>query len=69
MVTVHDPEGFPVHLIFGQQPAQPSNVPEKLTYNYENEKPRIRKFQRFKAGPAAVHKVRSFSHRPNKPPH
>ncbi|KAL2855154.1 Glyoxalase/Bleomycin resistance protein/Dihydroxybiphenyl dioxygenase [Aspergillus pseudodeflectus] len=57
MVTVHDPEGFPVHLIFGQQPAQPSNVPEKLTYNYENEKPRIRKFQRFKAGPAAVHKL------------
>ncbi|KAL3455997.1 Glyoxalase/Bleomycin resistance protein/Dihydroxybiphenyl dioxygenase [Aspergillus heterothallicus] len=57
IVTLHDPEGFPVNLIYGQKSAEPTNVPEKLTYNYEYEKPRIRKFQRFKAGPAAVHKL------------
>lgn len=31
--------------------------PEKLVYNFEDEKKRINKFQRFTEGPAAVHKV------------
>ena len=43
--------------MFGQKPAEKGAVPEKLTINYEEEKPRIRKFQRFTPGPAAVHKV------------
>jgi hypothetical protein len=58
MVTLTDPEGFPVNLIFGQQKAERGEYPEKLTVNYEEEKPRIRRFQRFQPGPAAVHKVR-----------
>ncbi|KAL2835876.1 Glyoxalase/Bleomycin resistance protein/Dihydroxybiphenyl dioxygenase [Aspergillus pseudoustus] len=57
MVTVYDPDGFPVNLIFGQAPAEPGDAPSTLTYNYELDKPRVRKFQRFKAGPAAVYKT------------
>ncbi|KAJ5281312.1 hypothetical protein N7478_006684 [Penicillium angulare] len=60
LVTVRDPEGFPLNLIFGQTPAQKKAFPEKLTLNYEDEKPRIRKFQRFNPGPAAVHKLGHF---------
>lgn len=58
MVTVTDPEGFPVNFIHGQEPSAPGKMPEKLTVNYEAEKPRLRNFQRFEPGPAAVHKVR-----------
>jgi hypothetical protein len=58
LVTFSDPEGFPVNLIFGQTPAVADTSPVKLTYNYETEKPRIRRFQRFEPGPAGVHKVK-----------
>lgn len=58
IVRLTDPEGFPVNLMFGQVPAEKGEYPEKLTINYEEDKPRIRRFQRFKPGPAAVHKVR-----------
>ncbi|KAF3395702.1 Metapyrocatechase 2 [Penicillium rolfsii] len=57
IVTLTDPEGFPVNLIFGQTPAAKGPIPEKLIVNYEEEKPRIRRFQRFQPGPAAVHKL------------
>ena len=57
IVTVVDPEGFPVNLMYGQTPAEAGRVPEKLTLNFEEEKPRLRNFQRFQLGPAAVHKV------------
>ena len=57
-VTVFDPEGFPVHLIHGQETSKFGKLPQKLTYNWEEEKPRKGAFQRFSAGPAAVHKVR-----------
>jgi len=60
MVTVADPEGFPVNLMYGQKLAERGPVPEILTTNYEFEKPRVARFQRFKPGPAAVHKVRYF---------
>ncbi|KAL2825363.1 MFS transporter [Aspergillus cavernicola] len=60
LLTFADPEGFPVNLIFGQAPAVAGEAPVKLTYNYETEKPRIRKFQRFEPGPAAVHKLGHF---------
>ncbi|KAF2864872.1 Glyoxalase/Bleomycin resistance protein/Dihydroxybiphenyl dioxygenase [Massariosphaeria phaeospora] len=56
-VTLYDPEGFPVVLIYGQEPAPPGPMPEILATNYEVEKPRVAKFQRFKPGPAAVHKL------------
>lgn len=62
MVTAYDPEGFPINFVHGQQPAEVGSLPEKLIVNYEAEKPRKRKFQRFDQGPAAIHKVsRSFS--------
>lgn len=61
MLTVIDPEGFPLNLIFGQTPAATGTYPEKLVLNYEAEKSRVLKFQRFNPGPAAVHKVRVLS--------
>lgn len=60
MITLTDPEGFPVNLMYGQEPAEPGKIPEPLITNYEADKPRVKKFQRFKPGPAAVHKVESF---------
>jgi hypothetical protein len=58
IVTLVDPEGFPVNLIYGQSAAAPTSFhPENLLVNTESEKPRVRKFQRFEPGPAAVHKV------------
>jgi hypothetical protein len=57
MVTLHDPEGFPINLIFGQHKKEPGPFPEVLTTNYEHDKPRVARFQRFKPGPAAVHKL------------
>ena len=57
IATIVDPEGFPVNFIYGQTPAQPRDMPEKLVYNDESTKPRVRKFQRFEPGPAAIHKV------------
>jgi hypothetical protein len=56
-VTIFDPEGFPVNLVHGQELAETGKLPQKLTYNWEEEKPREGAFQRFSAGPAAVHKV------------
>lgn len=58
-VTVFDPEGFPVNLVFGQEQAETGNLPEKLVYNWEQDKPREGAFQRFSTGLAAVHKVSS----------
>ena len=63
ILTLRDPEGFPVNLIHGQTPApapEPSAVPEKVVYNDESHKPRVRAFNRFTPGPAAVHKLGHF---------
>jgi hypothetical protein len=56
-VTLTDPFGHQVHLIWGWQerPKQPMGL-EKLVINYEDEKPRKGRFQRFKNGPAPVHR-------------
>ncbi|KIM95298.1 hypothetical protein OIDMADRAFT_45226 [Oidiodendron maius Zn] len=56
-VTIFDPEGFPVNLVFGQEMAETGKLPEKLIYNWEQDKPREGAFQRFSTGPAAVHKL------------
>lgn len=56
-VTVFDPEDFPINLVYGQEVTETGKLPEKLIYNWENDKPREGAFQRFVAGPAAVHKV------------
>lgn len=58
IVTLHDPEGFPVSFVHGIEPAPKHDYPEKVIYNYEgDDKPRVRKFNRFTPGPAAVHKL------------
>lgn len=58
MVTLWDPEGFPISFIFGAEPAPKQDYPKKVIYNYEgDDKPRVRKFNRFTPGPAAVHKL------------
>jgi hypothetical protein len=57
MVTLHDPEGFPINLLFGQKKKEAGPYPEILTTNYENIKERKARFQRFTPGPAAVHKL------------
>lgn len=57
MVTVPDPEGFPINLVYGQTPKPAGAMPEVLQTNYEVQKPRVAAFQRFKPGPAAVHKL------------
>ncbi|KAI3572671.1 Glyoxalase/Bleomycin resistance protein/Dihydroxybiphenyl dioxygenase [Fusarium oxysporum f. sp. albedinis] len=57
LVTAYDPEGMPINFIHGQEPARPGKMPERLIVNFENEKPRRRRFQRFEEGPAAVHKL------------
>lgn len=56
-VTLTDPMGHAVFLIFGweEKTAEPSQL-EKLTVNYEDEKPRKGRFQRFEPGPAPVHR-------------
>lgn len=55
VVTLKDPVGHLVHLIHGwrEKKAEPMSL-EKLTVNFEDEKPRKGKFQRFKPGPAPV---------------
>lgn len=60
MVTLQDPEGFPINLLFGQTLTNPGPYPKILEINYETEKPRVRRFQRFQPGPAAVHKVSPY---------
>jgi catechol 2,3-dioxygenase-like lactoylglutathione lyase family enzyme len=57
IVTLTDPVGHKVHLVYGQTPKTAQNLHlEKLTINYEDEKPRKGIFQRFKPGPAPVHR-------------
>lgn len=57
LLTLTDPEGFPINLMYNQTPAPKGQMPEVLETNYEVEKPRVARFQRFKPGPAAVHKL------------
>ena len=58
IVSIEDPEGFPVNFIYGQAPVtEERKKPAKLIVNDETDKPRQRKFQRFDPGPAEVHKV------------
>ncbi|TKA83388.1 hypothetical protein B0A55_01005 [Friedmanniomyces simplex] len=57
LLTLHDPEGFPINLLHGQEPAAKGDYPSKVIVNDEVDKPRVRKFNRFTPGPAAVHKL------------
>ncbi|KAE8361869.1 Glyoxalase/Bleomycin resistance protein/Dihydroxybiphenyl dioxygenase [Aspergillus caelatus] len=62
LVTVTDPEGFPVNVIYGQQLVadKPTYSPEKVVLNFPEEKPRVRQFNRFEPGPAAIYKLGHF---------
>lgn len=59
LLTIVDPEGFQVNLIYGQQDKRSLSIidSEELASNYPDSKHRVRKFNRFQPGPAAVHKV------------
>ena len=55
IVTLGDPAGHKVHLIHGWTEKEIDELPlEKLVVNFEDEKPRKGRFQRFKPGPAPV---------------
>lgn len=57
VVTLTDPSGFKVHLVHGQEERQADVLNlEKLTVNYEDNKPRKGQFQRFKPGPVPVYR-------------
>jgi hypothetical protein len=60
IVTLADPEGFPISLVHGQAPGQPlepsASMPD-VVINKALDKPRQRHFNRFTAGPAPVYKV------------
>lgn len=58
IVTLTDPAGHEVHLVHGQIENAESPPPglKKLVVNYEDEKPRVGRFQRFEPGPAPVYR-------------
>ena len=57
ILTLTDPAGHKVHLVYGQVEKQqePMNL-KKLVVNYEDEKPRVGRFQRFEPGPAPIYR-------------
>ena len=59
ILTVNDPEGFPVNFIYGvaHHEARTRAPQPKLIFNDEVHKPRQRQFQRFVEGPAEVYKL------------
>ncbi|KAH6884612.1 trihydroxytoluene oxygenase [Thelonectria olida] len=59
MVTVYDPVGYPINLMYGQSmdPVKEGAIPSPIVMNYEDRKERLNAFQRFTQGPAAVHKL------------
>jgi hypothetical protein len=61
-VTFRDPvDGFPFHLVFGQQLVERGASFPELDYNFPQDKHRaVNKTQRFKKAPAPVHKLGHF---------
>lgn len=58
-VTFYDPvDGFPFHLVYGQQPVEPSADYPELPFNFPRNKHRpVSTFKRLQPGPAPVHKL------------
>ncbi|KAK3116334.1 hypothetical protein LTR53_003411 [Teratosphaeriaceae sp. CCFEE 6253] len=54
MITLTDPEGFPINLLHGQEPIEQGAYPFKVLVNNEVDRPRVRKLNRFTPGPRAV---------------
>ncbi|KAK5687701.1 hypothetical protein LTS10_001841 [Elasticomyces elasticus] len=61
-VTFHDPiDGFPFHIIYGQQLQEPSGDLPELQFNFPTNKHRPGgKYQRLEKRPAPVHKLGHF---------
>lgn len=61
-VTFRDPvDDFPFHLVYGQTPVEVSVHLPELDYNFPGNKHRaVNRTQRFKKGPAPVHKLGHF---------
>ncbi|KAJ5464806.1 oxidoreductase [Penicillium daleae] len=61
-VTFHDPvDNFPFHLVSGQKPHADEKAFPQLDFNFPTDKHRSgNKTQRFKKGPAPVHKLGHF---------
>ncbi|OCT49465.1 trihydroxytoluene oxygenase [Cladophialophora carrionii] len=59
MVTVYDPVGYPINLMYGQTMVEVRKeaIPPPLAINFEDRKERRNAFQRFTQGLAAVHKL------------
>jgi hypothetical protein len=59
-LTLTDPVGHQVHLVHGiqEKPAESADRKglQRIVVNWEDEKPRVGKFQRFTMGPAPIHK-------------
>ncbi|KAF5002933.1 hypothetical protein FDECE_10488 [Fusarium decemcellulare] len=62
LVTIIDPDDFPVNLIYGQVQDKEveANIPPELILNYETKKQRLGAYQRFTQGPAAVYRIGHF---------
>ncbi|KAF5250386.1 hypothetical protein FANTH_4419 [Fusarium anthophilum] len=56
LVTIHDPAGFPINLIWGQVSERDGKQKPNIHLNYEKEKYRLGAYQRFKRGPADVYR-------------
>ena len=59
IITVTDPAGFKIHLVHGQKEKSEMDIPSnvrRVVFNYEDEKPRKGKFQRFEPGPVPIAK-------------
>jgi hypothetical protein len=56
IVTLTDPAGHKVHLVHGRTEKQQEPMNLKKLVNYEDEKPRVGRFQRFEPGPAPVYR-------------
>jgi hypothetical protein len=61
-VTFYDPvDHCPFHLVHGQMPVEPTETFPELAYNFPTAKHRpVNKTQRFKQGPAPIHKLGHF---------
>jgi catechol 2,3-dioxygenase-like lactoylglutathione lyase family enzyme len=56
-VRFSDPDGFPVEVVHGREPAEPLPAPHALPYNTGHERRRFNELQRVQRGPARVKRV------------
>ena len=56
-VRFTDPDGFPVEVVHGRQPAEPRPAEHALPYNSGNERRRLNQLQRLHRGPSQVKRL------------